>query len=163
MNNEWYTPPSIIIKARMLLGSIDLDPASCSKANKIVEATKYYTKENNGLIKEWRGNVWLNPPFSRGLIDEFIGIAQEMYFLKYIKQALILVNNSTDATWFHSLLKHHYACFLSGRLSFIDQYGKKVENNRQGQVIFHLGNDYKRFTTIFSIIGLIVKNVSNVF
>ena len=41
---------------------IDLDPASCAKANKVVNATKYFCKRQDGLRQEWRGRVFLNPP-----------------------------------------------------------------------------------------------------
>lgn len=46
----------------MVLGSIDLDPASEEEANKRVKAVKFYTEEDNGLEQKWSGNVWLNPP-----------------------------------------------------------------------------------------------------
>jgi len=62
-NQEWGTPSPIIEAARMVLGCIDLDPASCFEANKIVRAKRFFTKEDDGLKYEWRGNVWLNWPF----------------------------------------------------------------------------------------------------
>ena len=45
MNCEWYTPPYIIEKAKLVLGTIDLDPASCEYANRTVGASKIYTAE----------------------------------------------------------------------------------------------------------------------
>src|SRR5690242_14606876 len=64
-NSEWFTPPHIIEAAREVMGSIDLDPASCEAANQVVKAKHFYTKENDGLLLPWYGNVWLNHPFSR--------------------------------------------------------------------------------------------------
>ena len=61
-NNEWYTPGYIIEAAKKVLGTIDLDPASSDIANSIIKANIYYTIENDGLTKEWFGNIWLNPP-----------------------------------------------------------------------------------------------------
>ena len=49
--NEWYTPAKYIEAARKVMGGIDLDPATCELANKTVKATKYHTKENNGLMQ----------------------------------------------------------------------------------------------------------------
>ena len=69
--NEWYTPFNIIESARVVMGSIDLDPASSESANNIVKATKYYTKEDNGLEQSWFGNIWLNPPYSQPLVKYF--------------------------------------------------------------------------------------------
>lgn len=65
--NEWYTPPDVIEAFRYAMGSIDLDPATCYKANAIVKAEDCYTLEENGLLQRWFGNVFLNPP--GGLVD----------------------------------------------------------------------------------------------
>lgn len=63
ISNEHFTPPEIIEAARKTMGGIDLDPASCKIANdNIVKASYYFTEESNGLQREWKGNVFLNPP-----------------------------------------------------------------------------------------------------
>jgi hypothetical protein len=63
LSNEHYTPPATVDAAREVLdGRIDLDPASCELANKIVVATKIYTRYDDGLAQPWHGNVFLNPP-----------------------------------------------------------------------------------------------------
>lgn len=63
---EHYTPAEIVERARRVLGVIDLDPASCEEANKVVQARAIYTREQNGLRQSWcvceRAHVWLNPP-----------------------------------------------------------------------------------------------------
>ena len=51
-DGEWYTPSRYIESARRVMGSIDLDPASCEKANRTVKAGTYYTVEDNGLLYE---------------------------------------------------------------------------------------------------------------
>lgn len=56
--DEWLTPPGII-KA---LGLFDLDP--CAPIIRPWETAKdHFTMTDNGLAKEWRGRVWLNPPY----------------------------------------------------------------------------------------------------
>src|SRR6266496_6027731 len=62
-SNEWFTPARFTKAASEVMNGIDLDPASCKEANLIVRAKKFYSKEDNGLIQPWYGNVWLNPPF----------------------------------------------------------------------------------------------------
>lgn len=63
---EWYTPEPIIEASRELMGSIDLDPASCAMAQEIVKAAIWYgdgsEDGNDGLLQPWGGNVYLNPP-----------------------------------------------------------------------------------------------------
>lgn len=48
---EWNTPPEYLAIVHSLLGGIDLDPASCDAANRVVRARTYYTKEDNGLTR----------------------------------------------------------------------------------------------------------------
>lgn len=70
-SNEHYTPAHIVGLARSVMGSFDLDPASCPVANETVRASLIFTKENDGLsrIIEWSGKVFLNPPGGRSTIE----------------------------------------------------------------------------------------------
>jgi len=54
VDDEWWTPQWIIEAARATLGRIDVDPASTFDANKRTKAVTFYTREDNGLKKEWR-------------------------------------------------------------------------------------------------------------
>lgn len=60
-SNEHYSPSYIVEAARHALGRIDLDPASCEEANRTVKAASYFTQEDNGFRRDWRGTVFLNP------------------------------------------------------------------------------------------------------
>ena len=154
-NTEWYTPPPIIEAARNVMGSIDLDPASCYEANKIVKATEYYDSEDNGLTLRWEGNIWLNPPYSRGLVKMFI----ETLLISEYDQAIVLVNNSTETTWAQSLLERSEAmCFVKGRISFLssaDDVGAR-KKGLQGSVIYGLGIDQAEFIKEFRKFGAIL-------
>ena len=62
---EHYTPAPIVEAARIVLGGIDLDPASCMLANETVRAAAFYGEGGvapDGLIEPWCGRVFLNPP-----------------------------------------------------------------------------------------------------
>ena len=62
--SEWGTPPYIVEPLSEAINGFDLDPAS--GAESVSFADTRYTKEENGLIQDWFGDVWLNPPYGRG-------------------------------------------------------------------------------------------------
>lgn len=60
---EWISNRDLIDSALLLMGQIDLDPASSAKANEYVNAKHFYTPKEDGLNEmEWFGNVYLFPP-----------------------------------------------------------------------------------------------------
>lgn len=63
---DYYTPEFLTDGGRLVMGSIDLDPATSKAANHFVKATSIFTAKDNGLVQPWHGNVWLNHPFHRG-------------------------------------------------------------------------------------------------
>lgn len=65
--DEWYTPKEIIDA----LGKFDLDP--CAPVKPLWQtAETMYNKNHERLTKDWVGRVWLNPPYSRPLIEQFV-------------------------------------------------------------------------------------------
>jgi phage N-6-adenine-methyltransferase len=151
---EWYTPPEYIALARAVLGEIDLDPASSDLAQQTVKAKAYFTKADDGLSKEWHGNVWLNPPYAKRHITDFVEKLVTEHQVGHTHQAIMLTHNSTDTTWFRHAAKHCSAiCFTSGRINFIDKNGK-TGSPSQGQAFFYFGNRPLQFIAAFETIGL---------
>jgi len=149
--NEWYTPDCYIQSARLVMGSIDLDPASSIIANKRVNANKFYTQDEDGLSFDWYGNVWMNPPYSQPLIFQFISKLVES---KEINQAIVLVNNGTETQWGQLLLSNSSAvCFHQSRIRFIDKYGNLGQSPLQGQMICYLGSHVNNFINEFNQYG----------
>lgn len=66
-SDEYYTPKHII----EALGHFDLDPATPENP-RWRTADMMYTKEDDGLKQEWFGRVFLNPPYSRPLVNQFM-------------------------------------------------------------------------------------------
>jgi phage N-6-adenine-methyltransferase len=153
--NEWYTPCEYIEAARSAMGSIDLDPASCDVAQKTVKAAEFFTIADDGLSREWFGNVWLNPPYSKDLIGKFAGKVVEES--ERFEQAIVLVNNATETAWFQQMACGANAmCLFSGRIKFNDKTGKPANTPVQGQVAIYFGENVEQFQSAFCGLGLVV-------
>ena len=135
------------------MGGIDLDPASNPTAQLTVKATKYYTKEDDGLAHEWHGHVWLNPPYARGLIDRFV---YKLIGSHEVTEAIMLTNASTDTAWFHAAATASTAlCITRGRIKFLTPDGIKG-SPPNGQAFFYYGANPKKFAHAFKDVGLVV-------
>jgi phage N-6-adenine-methyltransferase len=154
-NNEWGTPGEYLDAVRDVLGEIDLDPASSEIAQRTVNAARFYTKADNGLTKEWRGKVWLNPPYAHPEIVDFVAKLIAEYQAGHVTEAILLTHNCTDTHWFHQALRAACLfCLPRGRIQFIDP-----ESNRtappNGQAFFYFGNRLDAFDARFSEIGFV--------
>lgn len=159
--NEWFTPPDIIEAARKVMGNIDCDPASNERANKIIKAKMFFTAEIDGLSRTWKGNVWMNPPYSQSIVDKFAEAVSAKYESREISQACILVNNATETAWFQRMLNLAAAvCFIRGRIKFIDQKGEVPGGPLQGQVIIYFGENRKEFHEAFCEKGIVLDGPS---
>lgn len=158
--DEWYTPVEYIEAARRVMGGIDVDPASCDAAQRIVRAGEYYTKDDDGLCVTWYGRVWLNPPYSTPLIQEFVSKVIGDYDAGHVDQAVVLTNNSSDTRWFHQLLSRFPTCFTRGRVQFW-RPDSSVFGARQGQALFYLGDQRMAFVREFSQFGQVVSTIDN--
>lgn len=155
-SDEWYTPGWVIEAARRVMGEIDLDPASCELAQEVVGAGLYWTKRQDGCRAAWWGRVWLNPPYSApgGFVEKLI----EEYTHGNVKQAVVLLNNSTETRWFQRLLMRFPVCFFNQRLAFWRHDHADV-GARQGQAVFYLGPEVDRFVSEFGEFGIVVRRV----
>jgi len=155
---EWYTPKEYIAAAVSVMGNIDLDPASTVEANRVVKAAKIFTKKDDGLTQTWRGNVWMNPPYSQPLITEFCAKLAESVKIGDVSQAVVLVNNATETNWFRTLVDvASTICFPSGRVRFLNSK-KETAAPLQGQAVLYLGDTDRRINSFckhFSAFGFL--------
>lgn len=152
-DNEWYTPQEYVDSARAVLGSIDLDPASSEIAQRTVEASTFFTADDDGLSQDWSGNVFLNPPYARELIGRFTEKLCGEVKRGAVRSAIMLTNNSTDTSWFRLASSHATAvCFFHGRISFIHRDGQPGKP-LQGQMGLYFGNDAAKFVQVFNAHG----------
>lgn len=117
--DEWLTPPHIVRS----LSEFDLDP--CSPVNRPWDtARSHYTVEDNGLIKEWFGRVWCNPPYGRETGKWLEKCAMH-------GNAIAIVFARTETSMFFNYVwgVADAVLFLKGRLQFYHVDGSCVGSN----------------------------------
>lgn len=73
----------------------------------------YYTREQDGLLQEWTGVCWCNPPYGRE-IGKWVEKAA-----KSSATVVMLLPARTDTKWFHQwVLPYAEIRFVQGRLKF---------------------------------------------
>lgn len=181
-NTEYYTDPKIIAKAKLVMGGIDLDPASSQAANATVEAANYFTKEDNGLLQLWSGRLFVNHPFSKGEKacpvnvskckkkvcrdrgyhihadvpgnSDWINKLVDSYHSGDVTEALAICYSSTSEAWFQPLTKFPQ-CYLAPRTNYYDAKGNKISGVTKGSVITYLGDNVAGFYEHFCDMGTI--------
>lgn len=79
---------------------------------------RYYTPEQDGLVQEWAGTCWCNPPYGRQ-IGKWVKKASECG-----TTVVMLVPARTDTKWFHDYIYGKAEVrFLRGRLHFVSAGG----------------------------------------
>lgn len=156
MGDDFYTSKKIIDAVRSAMGSIDLDPASHAVANRIVKAKRFFSSKENGLLQEWSGNVWLNPPFS--LWKEFTEKLHLERTRGNVDQMCVLAALRTLSAKFFNVV-HHYCqamCILHGRIPL---WGPHVKHSpTDGHVVFYFGTNTERFIECFESLGTVYLN-----
>ena len=95
----WATPQDFFDKLNSEF-NFTLDPCSTHENAK---CKKHYTKEDNGLLKSWKGEtVFCNPPYGR----ELTKWVEKSY--KENKEnnttVVMLIPSRTDTKWFHNYI-----------------------------------------------------------
>ncbi len=134
----WLTPPGII---ESLGGwqSFDLDPCAAPAPRPWPTAqTMNGQADANGLLIDWFGRVWLNPPYSS---------AEIVRWLRRLADhgrgtALIFARTETEAFRREVWERAHGLLFLYGRLHFHSAEGRRaVKNSGAPSVLCAYGQD----------------------
>lgn len=115
--DEWLTPPEIIRS----LGEFDLDP--CSPINRPWDTAKnHFSFLDNGLIKEWFGRIWLNPPYGSEC-------ERWMRRMAFHNNGIALIFARTETKMFFDTVWNnaHSILFVQGRLFFHTVDGKRAK------------------------------------
>lgn len=160
---EWYTPPWCIELAREVLGTVDLDPASAALPQTWIQAKTWFSKEDDGLSREWFGNVWMNPPCSmtRGVSNQAIWTAylEEQYRLKRVARAIILVYSSLGYKWYEDLWVRYPVCCVRERIASIREDGTYGNPAPKAHSFIYFGDDREgrnQFYEVFKSVGRVL-------
>lgn len=109
---EWATPQSFFDALNREF-SFTLDPCSTHENAK---CEKHYTKEDDGLSKNWGGEVvFCNPPYGR----ELPKWVKKCYEESRHADVVMLIPARTDTMWFHDYIYGKAEIrFIKGRLKF---------------------------------------------
>lgn len=114
MADEIFTPKWLFDALNV---NFDLDPASSHHPLVCVPANKRFTKAENGLLNQWWGNVWLNPPYSE----------PKPWVMKWLehKQGMCLTPIGSNGKWVNELWNSEASCLmLQPNLPFQGSDGK---------------------------------------
>lgn len=111
---EWATPQSFFDALNREF-SFTLDPCSTHENAK---CEKHYTKEEDGLSKDWGGeSVFCNPPYGR----ELPKWVKKCYDESRHATVVMLIPARTDTSYFHDYIYGKAEIrFVRGRLKFND-------------------------------------------
>lgn len=173
-DDEWYTPVDIMESVWDVMGAVLLDPCSSKAAVESLPAdlrpSLYLTKELDCLSpafeKDWRGSVFMNPPYSReaGTAWPYVQRLIEAYQDGKIWEAIVIVNSSTATKYFQALAQNASArCDCSPRIRFekVDEDGNRVPGSRPryDNTIFYLGSSGRRFCNRFEEFGTTTRRI----
>lgn len=80
------------------------------------KCSEFYTVEQNGLVQDWRGVCWMNPPYGR-TIGAWVKKAHDSA-VQNGATVVCLVPARTDTKWWHEHCMHGEITFIRGRLKF---------------------------------------------
>jgi phage N-6-adenine-methyltransferase len=158
-SDEWYTPWHIIDRVQIFYNEMYwCDVCSTKELNESIKASAYITKQENALspLTTWHHQgIWMNPPYSRGLIGKFVDrFIEECTNNHSIEHAIILVNSSTETKWFQQLATNaDIRIDIKGRLEFWHPQ-KENKNPISGSTLFYFGVSTRRFINLFGHLGL---------
>ncbi|SRR6266852_7338913 len=151
LSDEYQTPKKYIKAAKLVMGSIDLDAASSKINNQRLWIPNYCSIESSGLERDWFGNVWLNPPYSKPNLTLFTNYLLDQY--RNFNQLTYLVPSYTSEKWYQKCLTLMSAfCLPNHRINHsID--GKIKDTPRFSSTFFYFGNNPIKFQEVFSQFG----------
>jgi hypothetical protein len=160
-SQEYYTPLSVLVCVRNLLGIIELDVASCAEANESVGALKFFSKDDNALEQPWASTTIFGN-FPGGMTDDndslqglFVKRALDEYVAGRFAQGVFLIKAALSSQWFVPVLSQTFG-FVKTPLTFRVPGGQPAPKpSPHGYVLMYLGTNEEAFVRCFSTLCFI--------
>ena len=110
-SDKWATPREVF-DALNAEFHFTLDP--CADDNNAL-CPSYFTKEEDGLSMEWRGSVFMNPPYGREIP---LWMKKAWESAQAGATVVCLIPSRTDTRWWHDYAMKGEIRFIRGRLKF---------------------------------------------
>jgi len=114
VSDEWETPREFFDAVNAAF-HFDLDVCA---TNANAKCKRYFTREEDGLLRMWKGVCWMNPPYGRE-ISLWVRKAYESS-LNSSTVVVCLLPARTDTAWWHDYVLGYAKIinFIRGRLKF---------------------------------------------
>ncbi len=156
--DEHYTPFDVVDAVVRCFGTIHLDPCSNSHDAPNIPAVKRFTREDDGLSRDWFGNVYVNFPFSaaNAWVKKICLEADN----PHVDGLIVLAKSDNRTEWYAELIEKSLCyCEYRGCLRFGSPTGKQVSAPFP-VTLFYFGADVEGFFRSFSRIGWVVQQLS---
>ena len=151
--DSYCTPEWVLEPVYRFLGTIGLDP--CSGAGSIVKSVNKFTKEDDGLSKDWTKyrDIFVNPPYSKPNLSLWSAKCAE----SQESEVLLLVPANTSAAWFqNNVFKTATSIlFYNKRISFLID-GASTGSPNFHSVLVYWGLEPDLFASAFRHQGAVV-------
>ncbi|WP_210250917.1 DNA N-6-adenine-methyltransferase [Methylobacterium sp. WL8] len=129
-SDEWYTPPAVF---EALGCRFDLDVAPARMGGHHVPAAEITVAD--GLVEDWHGFVWMNPPFGgRNGIEPWL----DRFFAH--GDGIALTPDRTSAPWFWSAWAKADAALFTRKIRFLRPDGTAGVSPSNGTALFAAGD-----------------------
>ena len=108
---EWATPQAFFDRLNLTYG-FELDVCATPENTK---CARFFTEADDGLVQDWQGVVWMNPPYGR-YIGKWVRKAYES--ARAGATVVCLLPARVDTAWWHDYCAKGDYSFVRGRLKF---------------------------------------------
>ena len=120
VGQRWVTPTELLDVLHRVFERFDLDPCAPRKSRTQVKARVHFTEDDDGLTLPWKGIVFVNPPYGRGLA-RWVEKARLEVEEKRAKMVMALLPARPDTSYWHEhVVGRAEVYFIRGRLRFSD-------------------------------------------